>query len=79
VRLGHSDTKIIQILLLPIDSVILVHAVEKIVYDTRTSFISHFVVRTPPWHSPQVCRALNPYVLQNASYKTCIIICYFEI
>jgi hypothetical protein len=77
VRLNHSDTKIIQILLLPTDSVILVHAVEKIVYDI--SFIRHFVVRTPSWHSSQVSRALNQYVLQNDSHKTCIVICYFEI
>jgi hypothetical protein len=41
---------------------------ENFVYDI--SFISHFVAFTPSWHSTQARRALNPCVLQNASYKT---------
>jgi hypothetical protein len=33
----------------------------------------YFVALIPPWHSSQARRALNPCVLQNASYKTRII------
>jgi hypothetical protein len=40
------------------------------------SFLRHFVALTPLWHSSQARRALNPCVLQNASYKTRIIIYY---
>jgi hypothetical protein len=46
--------------------------IEKIVYDI--SFIRYFVAPTPSWHSSQARRALNPCVLQNASYKTHILL-----
>jgi hypothetical protein len=36
--------------------------------------IGHFVALTPSWHSSQARRSLNPCVLQNASYKTRIVI-----
>jgi hypothetical protein len=59
--------------------------IEKIVYDisfirhfVELTLIWHFVAFTPIWHSSQCRRALNPCLLQNASYKTRIIICYYD-